>query len=787
MTPIRQLIAEIHRRSLWQVLAVYLVGAWVAYEVILALTDGVGLPGWVPGFAIVLFLIGLPVVLATAIVQEGGPSAESTAAALDPPRSSSSSGSGKTVDDAEPDAGSAEPGEAGRADGTSSSFLTWPRAITAGLVAFALLGLATVGFLGMRALGIGPVGTLVAKGQLEAKEPLVVADFRPLTEDTSLAAVVTEGLRADLAQSSFLTTADRARVRATLERMLRDPAARLDAATAREVAQRLGLKAVVEGEVGRAGTGYLLTARVVTTDSVRTLTTVRATATDSTEILTAIEGLSRGLRERVGESLKKVRGSPPLEQVTTSSLPALRKAVEAQAIERRGEDRTRAIQLMNEAVALDPGFAWAWKRLAIMHYNDGDLTEAIQAIDRAVAHQDRLPEKARYDAQGMRAVIVGDLPAGRRAYENFIARDSTEFIPHINVSDIAWNEGDWDAAVRHAERAIELGADEIWVAHWNRVIAMLDSGRLEEAREATAKADSLLPPESQGTVQDLRGMILAAEARYDSLHVLALEWDDPWRAAMQDRVLGRWREMRQHLTALGPEGERNAEAYEAWHRFLVLNEPEAGDSVVAHFHRITAGPDTVSGAHHAQLAAGLAMRGRVDDARNVRAYYRAGVPEAIRWREEYLLRAIDGFIALHEGRGDSAIATLRRARESTPWTAPMDAFLGHAYDVLARADSAIAAYTRYVETPWSLRNRQQFIGDGVFLVPAHLRLASLHEGAGRLDTAARHAAEVVRLWDDADPVLDERVAAMRRIVERAEAGNGRPLLRPPPNGAPPGS
>lgn len=785
MTPIRQLIAEIHRRSLWQVLAVYLVGAWVAYEVILALTDGIGLPAWVPGFAIVLFLIGLPVVLATAIVQEGGPSAESAAAALDPPRSPSSD-SEKTLVGQEPDAGSGGLGEARGADGIGSSFLTWPRAITAGLVAFALLGLATAGFLGMRALGIGPVGTLVAKGQLEAKEPLVVADFRPLTKDTSLAAVVTEGLRADLAQSSFLTTADRARIRSTLEQMLRDPAAGLDAATAREVAQRLGLKAVVEGEVGRAGAGYLLTARVVTTDSLRTLTTVRATAADSTEILTAIEGLSRGLRERVGESLKEVRGSPPLEQVTTSSLPALRKAVEAQAIERRGEDRSRAIQLMDEAVALDPGFAWAWKRLAIMHYNDGDLTEAIQAIDQAVAHQDRLPEEARYDAQGTRAVMVGDLPAGRRAYENFIARDSTEFIPHINVSDIAWNQGDWDAAVRHAERAIELGADENWAAHWNRVIAMLDWGRLEEAREATAKADSLLPPESQGTVQDLRGMILAAEARYDSLHALALEWDDPEQAAMQDRVLGRWREMRQHLTALGLEGEQNAEAYEAWHRFLVLNEPEAGGSVVAHFHRITAGPDTVSGAHHAQLAAGLAMRGRLDDARNVRAYYRSGVPEAARWREEYLLRAIDGFIALHEDRGDSAIATLRRARENTPWTAPMDAFLGHAYDVLGRPDSAIAAYTRYVETPWSLRNRQQFIGDGVFLVPAHLRLAWLHEEAGRLDMAARHAAEVVRLWNDADSVLDDRVAAMRRIVERAEAGNERPPLPPPP-GAPPGS
>jgi hypothetical protein len=63
---VRQIIAEIHRRSVWQVLGVYLVGSWFGYEVVLALTEGVGLPVWVPAFAIVLFIIGPPVVLANA-------------------------------------------------------------------------------------------------------------------------------------------------------------------------------------------------------------------------------------------------------------------------------------------------------------------------------------------------------------------------------------------------------------------------------------------------------------------------------------------------------------------------------------------------------------------------------------------------------------------------------------------------------------------------------------------------------------------------------------------------
>jgi TolB-like protein len=71
MSRLKRLIVEIHQRSLWQVLGIYVVGAAVGYQLIQALTEGLGLPDWFPAFAIVLFIILLPVVLATAFVQEG--------------------------------------------------------------------------------------------------------------------------------------------------------------------------------------------------------------------------------------------------------------------------------------------------------------------------------------------------------------------------------------------------------------------------------------------------------------------------------------------------------------------------------------------------------------------------------------------------------------------------------------------------------------------------------------------------------------------------------------------
>jgi hypothetical protein len=66
LSRLKRLIQEIHRRSLWQVLGIYLGGAWVALQGIEALVSVLGLPEWVPGFALVLLIVGLPIELAIA-------------------------------------------------------------------------------------------------------------------------------------------------------------------------------------------------------------------------------------------------------------------------------------------------------------------------------------------------------------------------------------------------------------------------------------------------------------------------------------------------------------------------------------------------------------------------------------------------------------------------------------------------------------------------------------------------------------------------------------------------
>jgi len=69
MSSLKQFIHEIHRRSLWQVLLIYIGGGWLVFEVVQTVTEGLGLPQWFPAFAALLLLIGLPVVVAIAFVR----------------------------------------------------------------------------------------------------------------------------------------------------------------------------------------------------------------------------------------------------------------------------------------------------------------------------------------------------------------------------------------------------------------------------------------------------------------------------------------------------------------------------------------------------------------------------------------------------------------------------------------------------------------------------------------------------------------------------------------------
>jgi len=58
----QELLRELHRRSVWQVVGLYLATSWGVLNAVDVLTGFAGLPDWTPTMALVLLLIGFPIV-----------------------------------------------------------------------------------------------------------------------------------------------------------------------------------------------------------------------------------------------------------------------------------------------------------------------------------------------------------------------------------------------------------------------------------------------------------------------------------------------------------------------------------------------------------------------------------------------------------------------------------------------------------------------------------------------------------------------------------------------------
>ena len=443
----------------------FVAGSVVVLAVIWVLVQRLGLPDWVLYGAGGLLVAGLPIMVVTGLQERRRTVARTTGMVNPTPQ------------------------------GSPVRLFTWRKALLGGGLAFGTLALAAAGYTAMRLLGIGPVGTLVASGVLKDKEQILLADFENRAADTTLGPSVTEAFRVDLSQSPTVRVVDQQTISQALARMQRPANGTLPVALARELAEREGIKAVVTGQIDPVGQGYVLAASLISTADGRTLSAVRETADGPVGLLKAIDRLSAKLRERIGESLTSIRANPALDQVTTASLPALRKYTEALHLE-EADRSEEAVSLLEEAVALDTGFAMAWRKLAVTLGNtSGRPSRQAAAATHAFQHRDRLPELERDLATAYYYGYVQNEPAKVIAAYRSALTINPDDLPSLNNLAIVLSEQhDWAEAESLLVRATRLGRGQSF--YNNLIQVQVAQGHMTDARaslERFAKASPRSP------------------------------------------------------------------------------------------------------------------------------------------------------------------------------------------------------------------------------------------------------------------------------------------------------
>jgi eukaryotic-like serine/threonine-protein kinase len=762
MRPFRQLIHEIHRRSLWQVVSIYLAGGWLVYQIALNLTEGVGLPDWVPAFAFLLLLIGLPIVVATAFVQEGssGPDRQQIASQEE------FASHARIVD-----------GAATAPRNHAARLLTWPRALLGGVLAFAALGAGTTGYMTMRMLGIGPAGSLVAAGVIDASDRIIIADFRSTSGDSVLAGVVTEAFRVDFARSTLVRTVGSTEVRDALERAGRSASIRVDTELARELAEREGIKAFVDGEVATVAGAYVLTARLVATSDGAVLSAHRESARDSSDLIPAIDRLSRSLRERTGESLREIRRGEPLEKVMTPSLAALRLFTDAARAHAFEGDARKAFTLLEEAVAIDSAFASAHRFLGVLWTNRGRLDRALEAIDLALRFPDRLTDRERYLAQASAHMARREYNQAVAAYEDLLARDPQDRTALNNIGYVYGALRDYDRAADFYSRAAQADTTSFF-SRANLGESLVQAGRFDEAQAAFDEArirapGSPWPVVGYAVLPATYGDYSAAEAalralRTDSTSSRAVMNSATYRLIANTRTLGRLWEARTlaeaaaRANATGEQVERTLERERAVEDLLIHNRPERAAGLLQ---KIAPEADTLPPLTPALLgmARFSAEVGDVGRARALLDRYASPDQRAQPWisSEIYI---IEGLIALAQDQPARAVQLFRRGwdRGCVSCEEPL---VGRAFEAAAQPDSAIAAYERYLAQP----SLDRLWEDQFQIAPLHERLGALYDQLGDRPRAAQHYARFVELWQNADPELQPRVQAAQSALVRLTA------------------
>jgi tetratricopeptide (TPR) repeat protein len=660
--------------------------------------------------------------------------------------------------------------------------VTWSRATRGSVIAFGAFASAVVAIMVLRLFGIGPAASLLAAGKLHGSERLLVVDFAA-GRDSSLSHVVTEAVRTNLGQSNVVSIMPPTAIAAALQRMQRAPSTPVDLVLARDIAQREGVKAIVAGDVTPLGAGYVVSVRLVSADSGSELAAYRATVDGPGELLDAIDGLTRKLRGRIGESLKAVRDAPPLEQVTTSSLPALRKYADAsRAFDLTGDYQT-SVQLLREAVALDTTFAMAYRKLGVGLSNLGmPRPQVDSALTRAYQFRDRLPEKERYltTATYFMSGPGHDRRKGIAAYERVLALDSTDLIAATNLAGALTNRREYARAESlYARLASSPRASQVAVV--NYLTLMLTQGKLAQA-DSIARSIAERFPNATAT-RTLPAQFMYMRGAVDSTEAF-------WRARVADpNPIVRLGALN-NLSSLALLHGKIAEARRLRDQVVKLNAARGippnplGDSLVSagidiwFFERFSDGLRALDAAQaqvplrtlsveqrpYFGLAQYYAMGGQPAKARTLIADFDAAVQDPQdRARYDPARHMTLAEILIAEKKPLEAVREMWRSDSmpdgpATSCAHCLDGDIGRAYDLADKPDSAIFYWERYIRE----RFNRAPAGDATVLAGFHKRLGELYEAKGDYGRAESHYTAFVDLWKNADPELQPKVLDVKR-------------------------
>lgn len=297
--------------------------------------------------------------------------------------------------------------------------------------------------------------------KLTDKDTIVLADFTNTTSDPVFDGTLRQGMAVQLEQSPFVSLISDERIHQVLRLMDKPADARLTPEIAREICERTGSAAVLEGSIASLGSQYVLGLRARDCRTGATLAEDQVQAARKEDVLNALGQVASRFRTWVGESLATVeKHNTPLAEATTPSLEAL-KAYSAAWKVLYSTGTAAAVPLFQQAIEIDPKFAMAYASLGRMYSDLGESDLSAESTSHAYRGRDRASDAekffitASYDME-----VTGNLEKAQQTCELWIDTYPRAMIPHAFLSGIILPPfGNYERAIEEAKKAIALDPD----------------------------------------------------------------------------------------------------------------------------------------------------------------------------------------------------------------------------------------------------------------------------------------------------------------------------------------
>ena len=600
---------------------------------------------------------------------------------------------------------------------------------------------------------------------LSEKDTVVLADFTNSTGDPVFDGTLRQGMAVQLEQSPFLSLVSEQRIRQTLALMGRSADARLSGNVAREVCERTGAVAVIEGSIAKLHSQYVLGLRTKNCHTGDVLDEEQEQMAREEDVLDALSHIASKFRTRIGESLTTIeKYSTPLAEATTPSLEAL-KAYSAGWQVHAVHGASAALPFFRRATEIDPQFAMAHASLGRIYADLDQHDLAADSTARAWQLRDRASDRERFFITSNYEILVtGNLEAAQQTCEAWARAYPREARPHSALAGIIHKApGRYEAALAEAKKTIELEPD-FWVGYYSLGANNVYLGRLEEGesalRASTARgldADEFIMLAFE--IAFLKGDQAAME--HEAAQARARAGGENWISAREALVAaysGRLKEARSisHIAVVQAQQAGEPERASLWAAGAAVREALFGNKKAATEWAHSALKLSNDREVEYGAAMAFALSGDSSRAQALTDELEKRFPEDSSVRFNYLptIRAV---LALSRTKPEAALEILQVASPhelGIPFSV-ISGLFGALYPVYVRGQAYLAANKpaeAAAEFQKILDHRGIVVSDPIGAL-ARLQLARAYARSGDPTRAKSGYQAFLTLWKDADPDL----------------------------------